>query len=283
MVRSVIAFLNFLLVAALLAACNQSPTGIRYDEELDITLQVSGGFAGAEFTVLLDGSSAVLRGISCVNLCDFQAGEVIQTLTVDQVRYIRDLFRAAQVHALDGQDYGVQCCDQFHYDLQFRDTGGSSTVRGSSEALPVSLRAAIGTLHGLASGTVPLITDLSSTRGPWVGDPYQILEASIQGDVLYVGIGYGGGCRAHAVRAVAWGGWMESNPVQVRVIISHEDFDDPCDAFVTQDLRFDLGPLKNAYQETFGTAPAGETTLVVLLEDPLIAGPLGARWLEYLF
>jgi hypothetical protein len=76
---------------------------------------------------------------------------------------------------------------------------------------------------------------------------------------------------------------MESNPVQVRLFLSHEDFDDPCDAWITRDYHFDLGPLKKEYQDSYGVAEPGATTLILLLEDPLVASPLGARVLTYVF
>lgn len=76
---------------------------------------------------------------------------------------------------------------------------------------------------------------------------------------------------------------MESNPVQVRLFLSHEDFDDPCDAWVTRDFKFDLVPLKIAYQASYGVGEPEKTTLILLLADPLLASPLGARWLEYRF
>ena len=276
-------FVWTLLFAGFLCGCNQDPSGVSDQEEVTIFLRVSGGFAGADYSVLLDGDRRTLTGVTCVSLCDFGDGELLLNLTRDQVLYMGELFRDAQIHAVDGTDFGVQCCDQFYYELEFLDSKGVSTVKGSSEAFPVDLRGAIAVLHGMVAGTVPLIVDLLSPRDPWVGDAYQVLNAGVQGDLLEVGVSFGGGCRAHSVRGVAWGGWMESNPVQVRLILSHEDFDDPCDAMISQDYRFHLGPLKSAYQDAYGIGEPGETTLIILLEDPRIAGPLGARWLEYRF
>ena len=76
---------------------------------------------------------------------------------------------------------------------------------------------------------------------------------------------------------------MESFPVQVRLFLSHEDFDDPCDAWITREFSFDLIPLKIAYQASYGVSEPGKTTLILLLEDPLLASPQGARRLEYVF
>ena len=76
---------------------------------------------------------------------------------------------------------------------------------------------------------------------------------------------------------------MESNPVQTRLFLSHEDFDDPCDAWITREFTFDLIPLKLAYEASYGAAVPGSTTLVLLLADPMLASPMGARRLQYVF
>lgn len=44
---------------------------------------------------------------------------------------------------------------------------------------------------------------------------------------------------------------MESYPVQVNVLLSHEDNDDPCDAWITEEMAFNLSPLKKAWQEQY--------------------------------
>ena len=94
--------------------------------------------------------------------------------------------------------------------------------------------------------------------GLWPRDAFQIQEAGVASDLLQVELSYGGGCRTHDVKGVAWGGWMESNPVQVRLFLSHEDFDDPCDAWITEDRRFDLGPLKKCLSGSLRFGAAGD-------------------------
>ena len=44
---------------------------------------------------------------------------------------------------------------------------------------------------------------------------------------------------------------MESYPVQVNVLLSHEDNDDPCDMWITEELVYNLIPLKNAWQKSY--------------------------------
>ena len=250
---------------------------------MEVRFRVTGGFAGADYAVALDGASGFLVGVSCLNLCDFQAGEVLVTLTPDQVDYVWTLFQEANILGLDGEDFGVQCCDQFHFDIEYGDPRGRSNVKGSSEALPQELKVAVSTLQGMVSGTLPTIVKFDTDPALWPQDPFQIQAAEVSGHTLQVSLSYGGGCRIHDVKVVAWGGWMESNPVQVRLFLSHEDFDDPCDAWITRDFSFDLVPLKLAYEADYGNGEPGKTTLVLLLADPMLASPQGARWLEYRF
>ncbi|NNM06524.1 MAG: hypothetical protein HKO65_15630 [Gemmatimonadetes bacterium] len=264
-------------------ACLQDPLAAPGGGEMQVLLHVTGGFAGADFTVLLDGETRSVVGVECLNLCDFADGEVLQSLTEEQVRYVWGIFRDANVLALDGEDFGVQCCDQFYFNLDYRDREGRSRVRGSSEALPHELKTALATVQGLVSGTLPIIVNFDTDPSLWPGDAFQIEDAVIVGQSLQVRLNYGGGCRTHDVKLISWGGWMESDPVQNRLFLSHEDFDDPCDAWITRDYTFDLIPLKIAYQESYGVGQPGTTTLILLLEDPMLASPQGARRLEYVF
>ena len=48
--------------------------------------------------------------------------------------------------------------------------------------------------------------------------------------------------------------FMESNPVQVNIVLSHENNDDPCDAWITEGMVFNLLPLKKAYQGQYSAS-----------------------------
>jgi predicted Zn-dependent protease with MMP-like domain len=275
-----------IVLAFLLAfsfACGDEVLSPGQNQDIEILLRVTGGFAGADYSVIFQASTGRLLGESCANLCDFQAGQVISQLSQAQVSYILGLFEAADIGSRAGTDFGIECCDQFHYEVVYFDGVTSSHVQGSSERLPQSLREAVGTLQGMASGVMPVVVDFESPADGWPRDPLQIRAAAVQGGALEIGVDYGGGCRTHNLQAVAWGGWMESDPVRVRLLLAHEDFDDPCDALIHRDLRFDLSSLQAAYREAYGTESPGETTVVLLLEDPMMAGPLSARVLDYVF
>jgi hypothetical protein len=273
----------FLLSALLVQGCISDPLSVSGSGDMTIRLHVTGGFAGADYTVVLDGGRRTLVGESCQNLCDFENGELLENLTAEQVDYVWALFDDANILALDGEDFGVQCCDQFYFDVDFRDSEGRSRVKGSSEVLPQKLKVALGSVVGMASGTIPIIVNFETNPTSWPQDGFQIQEAEVSGHTLRVQLSYGGGCTTHVVQLVGWGGWMESFPVRVRLFLSHEDFDDPCDAWITKDYTFDLVPLKIAYQGSYGVAEPGKTTLILQLADPQLASPQGARFLEYIF
>jgi hypothetical protein len=74
---------------------------------------------------------------------------------------------------------------------------------------------------------------------------------------------------------VLWGGWMESFPVQINALITHDDGDDPCDGVVTEERRFDLLPLREAYEDAYGAIGSTPTTVILRLWDPTSGSPAG--------
>jgi hypothetical protein len=246
-------------------------------------MRVTGGFVGVDYTVILDGPTGTLRGEESRGDWPFQPGEVLQVLHRDQVRYISSLFLEAGVHRMEGVDFGYACCDFFNVDVTFRHAQGVGGFQGDTPNLPPELQGAVAVLHDLVWGTLPVMMDFGTRPGLWPQDPFTVLEAAVLGDRLRVKVQYGGGCKTHAFQGVAWGGWMESHPVQVRLFLSHDAFQDPCDAILTEDRFFDLGPLRRAYQESYGTGTPGTTTLVIVLENHSGSHPPWAKSLPYRF
>jgi hypothetical protein len=76
----------------------------------------------------------------------------------------------------------------------------------------------------------------------------------VDGAELVVEVGYSGGCETHDFE-LCWpdGSFLESYPVQVALQIWHDDHDDPCDAWLYDELRFDLAPLADAYRDSYGS------------------------------
>lgn len=81
-------------------------------------------------------------------------------------------------------------------------------------------------------------------------DHFTFNTVHLKKDVIRINISYGGGCADHEFALIA-SSFMESEPVQVNVVLSHEDHDDPCDMWITQEEVFNLVPLKRAWQQAY--------------------------------
>ena len=258
-----------LVTVGLLAAggCESDPVAPQA-EHIYIEVQVSGGIAGVDYAYAVDGAESVARGITCTSGCDFGPGEVIAQLTLAQVLYFADLLDDAGIVGHNGKDFGDECCDQFYYAIGYRDGERESSVRGSSGALPHGLAGAVAELDLLLRGVLPIIIDWNARPDDWPADQLLLRDFSVVGSVLSLDVEYGGGCVAHELDLVAWGGWLESFPVQVNVLLAHEDHDDACEALIRRTLQFNLIPLEEEYVASYGEGDPGETTLVLRLTAP---------------
>ena len=84
-----------------------------------------------------------------------------------------------------------------------------------------------------------------------IKDRATISEPRIEGDCLKFKISYSGGCNEHDFWLYGSKAFLESNPVQVEVLLSHDGKNDACDAWLTEELEFDLTPLKTAYKQAY--------------------------------
>lgn len=107
----------------------------------------------------------------------------------------------------------------------------------------------------------PIILANGSNPNEWDMDPYSIEDANIEGDILQVRVRYGGGCREHEFQLVAYSYFMESDPVQADILLSHNSNNDPCFALLTETLTFDLSPLKDEYLRMYPGDPDGTIIL----------------------
>lgn len=90
-------------------------------------------------------------------------------------------------------------------------------------------------------------------------DPFNVTAAAIVGDELQVTVAYSGGCAEH-IFSTCWSGeWLESDPVQTGITITHDDPGDVCDAFPSENHSFDLLPLQLQYAASYG--PTGTITI----------------------
>jgi hypothetical protein len=99
------------------------------------------------------------------------------------------------------------------------------------------------------AGRVVITPDAAGPQ--WPADPVTIHGVDVKGDSLELTVSFGGGCRDHAFMLLADAAWAESYPVQIGVRLAHDAKGDACKALLSRVLRFDLSPLKAAYQGAY--------------------------------
>jgi hypothetical protein len=100
----------------------------------------------------------------------------------------------------------------------------------------------------------PSIHLLAQTPDQLESDAFRLLDAKIEGDLLEIHVEYGGGCREHLFQLIADPmAFMESEPIQANIYLSHESQNDPCKALVRKKITFSLQPLRKAFREIYPT------------------------------
>ena len=117
-------------------------------------------------------------------------------------------------------------------------------------------------------------------------DPYQLhIDGDnapvIENGTLILTISYSGGCASHDFTLVTNGNFMESDPVQLVVALTHDDNGDTCEAYPTERYSFDLEPIKTRYQEAYGTDEGSITLRLWHLGHP--SGSVDAGFLDILY
>lgn len=272
--------LTTIIGSASLFGCGDSILGPIDPGEVMVFMDVSGGFAGVSYTFEVDGESGEVRALTCSNGCSFTPGQVLTRLSGAQVSDLAARLEDAGALTFDGADFGTECCDQFEYTLSYVRGDQTATMSGTTSRMPVALAAAVGDLAGLISGQLPAIVRMSSTPSDWPIDPYSLGTVTVSGHQLMTTATYGGGCEIHTFDLVALGGWLESSPVQVDVLITHDDPGDMCEALPTVELRYSLRPIVAAYEDAYGPGQAGSRTLILRVADPEEGG---VRLVDFVF
>lgn len=95
-------------------------------------------------------------------------------------------------------------------------------------------------------------------------DEYALNSATITGDTLNISVSYSGGCEEHQLTLVVSETFLESFPVQLHAFIAHNANGDTCEAYPTDNYRFDLTSIKKMYQKAYHQK-AG--TIILRLKD----------------
>jgi hypothetical protein len=242
-------------------------------EDVYLTLRMSGGFTGESSSFVLDGAAGEVRGGPCTASCGWAEGDLILPVSTAQVEDLAVRLERAGVIGLAG-DYGTECCDQPHYDLTYRRGEASASVRGVFSRIPAPLMESILHLSSLGAGVLPVLVAPETGEADWPDAPFTLGAVDVSGRTLTADITYGGGCASHRMDLVVWGGWLESDPVQVNALISHDDGGDRCRALVNETRAFDLSPLARAWTEAYGASEV-PIRIALRLRDPVSGSPLG--------
>ena len=93
-------------------------------------------------------------------------------------------------------------------------------------------------------------------------DSFVITQLFIYEDYLDLMVQYGGGCEMHEFTLIAEEEFMESNPVQTNLVLSHDAHNDSCEALITKPMRFNLSLLKEKWQSEY-LKDSGEITMII--------------------
>ena len=96
------------------------------------------------------------------------------------------------------------------------------------------------------------ILDLDPNAGTHLlADAAAIDSAWTDGDTLYLGVTYGGGCQEHDFRLVGARGFSGKHPYELPVYLVHDGHGDDCRALVSEVVSFDMSPAFRLFRQLY--------------------------------
>jgi hypothetical protein len=89
----------------------------------------------------------------------------------------------------------------------------------------------------------PVILYDEEPKHGFPSDAAKINSIALGGNILTIDVTYQGNCQPHVFELYAWTGFLESNPQQGILFLSHDSHGDTCTEKMEQELSFDLTPL----------------------------------------
>ena len=153
---------------------------------------------------------------------------------------------------VDGCGWMIQIGDEYFYPVNLED-------EYRVEVLPVKIRYTYDPVEfrcGLKGKRFPsiridqividaplLLTMREREQDRILVDGFRMDSAFVNGDFLFLHVGFSGGCRTHEFNL-----WRlppdSQDPPSIELMLSHDAKDDPCDAWITEWLVFSLEPLR---------------------------------------
>ena len=133
----------------------------------------------------------------------------------------------------------------------------ATTAESSSSSSSDTSGGSTGDTSGDEPGFDPSSDAVQICEEGFADDPVEIEVSGVKGDVLFLTVGYSGGCATHEFGLCWDGAFAESEPVQVWLKLGHDAKGDACEAYITEPMQLDLSPLKEAwiaaYKQDHGT------------------------------
>lgn len=86
---------------------------------------------------------------------------------------------------------------------------------------------------------------VQATSDATVSDPFELLDARVEGDALVFQVQYSGGSQAHDFELHSAAAPTKSLPRQVLLIVYHNAHGDRARAMITEERTFDLTPYRD--------------------------------------
>lgn len=80
-------------------------------------------------------------------------------------------------------------------------------------------------------------------------DDYNLDTMWMVKDTLFLKVQYSGGCEDHEFELMSNGAYAKSMPPQMTLHLEHDANNDMCRAMITEELKFDLTPVRNPSSE----------------------------------
>lgn len=145
--------------------------------------------------------------------------------------------------------------------------GSVPSVESADIAQSVTLAASSGAAGDECPAETLAVLLVDEQDLPIASDPFDVVDAAIDGDTLRLRVSYGGGCEPHTFAVSASRQWTGDSPVTTNVVIAHDAHGDMCQAAITNELLIDLSELKRAYLDANPGTDSGEISLVLLGKD----------------
>jgi hypothetical protein len=138
-------------------------------------------------------------------------------------------------------------------------------LTADADGQPVSyLTAMFGVGLPGPGGPYPPVILLNAPPDSLYMAPWEFVGGHLEDSLIVLNVGYSGCQPDHPFALFMVGGFMESEPVQARLLLQHDDLGEMCDAHFLKRIVFDLNPVRRAFHQAYG---AEHGIVRLMLED----------------